>query len=82
MSITDKTMDRILAVRRKTGTFFVRIYTRGSFMDFDLDDSRLLADIEENCCDYLLCSRRFEPGKKQSKTGLTSVWFELEREIL
>lgn len=54
----------------------LRIYARPIVMVFDLDDDRLPADIECNWQNYLLCSRRFEPGKPRSRTGLTSVWFE------
>jgi len=84
--LTEK--DKIINVRRKTETWFEKgqqkfrvelaVYTTGSFMQFCPNDDRLPVDIETNWKNYLLCRRRFEPGKQQSNTGLTSVWFEAQ----
>lgn len=52
------------------------LYTLGFYMQFSLKDSRLPEDIETNYKNYLLCTRRFEPDKPMSNTGLTSVWLE------
>lgn len=79
--------DKIVDVCRKTEIWFEKgkpkscvelaVYAAGSFMQFRIDDDRLPVDIETNWENYLLCRRRFEPGKQQSNTGLTSVWFEV-----
>jgi hypothetical protein len=83
---TEEKKDKIIGVERRTEIWFengeqkscveLAIYTPSTFMQFALDDKCLPADIETNYQNYLLCKRRFEPGKRQSNTGLTSVWFE------
>ena len=73
----------IIDVKRKVefdgATSFeeLAVYTAdGMAMQFPLTDKRLPADIEANPTGYRLCYRIFEAGKPQSKTGVTSVWFE------